>query len=705
MAAVSQTIQQFLSGVSREPDKNKKPGSVDEATNVYPDTTFGLVKRPGTYFNAQLGNSSDLDSAYFFTFDYDDFAEQYIGAIYNQTLKIWNLATGVEATILDSDGGSALGTVTYLNGTKEQFRHVQRRDVLYLLNTSKTVAMSSTTAPGSLTSSKNTLSELPAASALSNGDIYRINGIDGAADDYVIKWVSNQYGSTWAETVLPGQKVSFDATTLPYTLTKVPNTTNQFIFTTSAWTSRVSGVEANEPNSREPSFVGQKISNLFFYKNRLGFVSSANVIMSQPLEFLNFWRNSSLTLSEADPIDLTASSLDDVSLFAVQPMTQGLVLFGTREQFVMTSGNSNVLTPSTASISSISQYEVSALIDPLLLKDKIYFVAKADSYSRMMSFMTRGDNNNPIVVDESKVVTTWLPKDLNRAFRSNQNDFIGLIDNSKHYVYFFRSLNVADETPLKSWFTWKLPGKVLNAFVKQDSVQFVVSANTKVSVVTAYINPNEDQKLVVSDKNVVTNPSLDYMQVPTGSNKTVTSGVTTITSGVFDPDNTDWIPVVVTTYDSSSSSSSNGKIYTATKTSDTTYTVDEDLSSTDIQFGFTFPYIVKLPKIYYRDGQTADYTASLTISRFKFAMGKTGVVSFGLTPRGEADAETVGGVEQSNWYRLDSAPIDDERMFTVPVHQRNDNFDVEITSTSPYPVSLLSMTWEGQYSPRYYQRS
>ena len=699
MAAVSQTIQQYLNGVSREPDKNKVPGSVDEAINAYPDTTFGLIKRPGTYHNAELGNSSDLDSAYFFTFNFDDFSEQYIGAVHGQTLQIWNLATGSLATILDSPGGSALGTVAYLNATKEQFRYVQRRDVLYLLNTNQTVAMSAATAPGTLTGTVNTLSELPAANTLTAGDIYRINGIDGAADDYVIQWD----GTTWSETVLPGELISFDATTLPYTLTRT--STDNFVFTTSAWSNRVSGVAGNTGTSRQPSFVGQTISNLFFYKNRLGFVSVDNVIMSQPLEFLNFWRNSSLTLSDADPIDLTASSLDDVSLFAVQPMTQGLVLFGTREQFVMTSGNSNVLTPATASISSISQYEVSDLIDPLLIKDKIYFVAKADSYSRLMSMLTRGDNNNPVVIDESKIVTTWLPKDLNRAFRSNQNDFIGLIDNSKNYVYFFRSLNVSDQTPLKSWFSWELAGKVLNGFVKQDSIQFVISANSRVSVVTAYINPNEDRQLVVTDKGVVTNPSLDYMQEPTGANKSVSNGITTITSSVTDPNNPNWTPVVVTTYDSGSASSSNGKIYTVTKVNDTTYTVDEDLSLTDIQFGFTYPYTVKLPKVYYRNGEAADFTASLTISRFKFAMGKTGVVSFELQPRGQGNSETVGGVEQSNWYRLDSAPIDDERMFTVPVHQRNDNFDVEITSTSPYPVSLLSMTWEGQYSPRYYQRS
>ncbi len=307
--------------------KNKQSGSVKEAINAYPDSTFGLVKRPGTVFNAELGNSSDLDSAYFFTFNYDDFAEQYIGAVYSQTIKIWNLSTGVVATILDAPSGNAITTVSYLNGTKEQFRYVQRRDVLYLLNTDKTVAMSSATAPGTLTGTVNTLAELPAAANLSAGDIYRINGIDGASDDYVIKWD----GQTWSEVVLPGELISFDVTTLPYTLTRT--STNNFVFQASAWTNRVSGISGNTGTSRQPSFVGQKISNLFFYKNRLGFVSVDNVIMSQPLEFLNFWRNSSLTTSDADPIDLTASSLDDVSLFAVQPMTQGLVLFGTREQF------------------------------------------------------------------------------------------------------------------------------------------------------------------------------------------------------------------------------------------------------------------------------------------------------------------------------------------------------------------------------------
>ena len=47
MAAVTQTIPNFLGGVSNQPDDKKLPGQVKEALNVYPDPTFGLQKRPG----------------------------------------------------------------------------------------------------------------------------------------------------------------------------------------------------------------------------------------------------------------------------------------------------------------------------------------------------------------------------------------------------------------------------------------------------------------------------------------------------------------------------------------------------------------------------------------------------------------------------------------------------------------------------------
>ena len=47
MPAITQRINNFLGGVSTQPDTKKLPGQVTEAKNVYPDPALGLTKRPG----------------------------------------------------------------------------------------------------------------------------------------------------------------------------------------------------------------------------------------------------------------------------------------------------------------------------------------------------------------------------------------------------------------------------------------------------------------------------------------------------------------------------------------------------------------------------------------------------------------------------------------------------------------------------------
>ena len=47
MAAVTQTITNYLGGVSKQTDEKKIPGQVRECLNALPDPTFGLMKRPG----------------------------------------------------------------------------------------------------------------------------------------------------------------------------------------------------------------------------------------------------------------------------------------------------------------------------------------------------------------------------------------------------------------------------------------------------------------------------------------------------------------------------------------------------------------------------------------------------------------------------------------------------------------------------------
>jgi len=62
-------------------------------------------------------------------------------------------------------------------------------------------------------------------------------------------------------------------------------------------------------------------------------------------------------------------------------------------------------------------------------------------------------------------------------------------------------------------------------------------------------------------------------------------------------------------------------------------------------------------------------------------------------------------VTAANTYLADDVPLEDSTVFTIPVHQRSKNFNLRVFTDSPFPVSLNSMMWEGNYSPRFYRRT
>ena len=67
------------------------------------------------------------------------------------------------------------------------------------------------------------------------------------------------------------------------------------------------------------------------------------------------------------------------------------------------------------------------------------------------------------------------------------------------------------------------------------------------------------------------------------------------------------------------------------------------------------------------------------------------------------------------WYNLSPTQIADtylasdialseQSVVSVPIHQKSNNFQLRVFNDSPFPVSLNSMMWEGNYSPRFYKR-
>ena len=99
MANLTQTIPAYIGGVSKFPDDKKEPGQVIDCKNGYPDTTFGLTKRPGFKFIKAFGDSATAYANAKWFHIHRDNDENYIGAIKGAVISIWNASTGVECTI------------------------------------------------------------------------------------------------------------------------------------------------------------------------------------------------------------------------------------------------------------------------------------------------------------------------------------------------------------------------------------------------------------------------------------------------------------------------------------------------------------------------------------------------------------------------------------------------------------------------------
>ena len=195
-----------------------------------------------------------------------------------------------------------------------------------------------------------------------DGTILKVNNTeDSDADDYFVRFTTQSEGipgsGSWEETVAPNTITTLNSATMPQALIRQAdgNFSLEPLNSDSAfegWGTREVGDEKSNPT---PSFVGRGISNMFFHANRLGFLSEDAVILSQPGDYFNFFVESALTISDADPIDVTASSTKPAILVAAETSAKGLILFAETSQHLLATSEI-AFAASTVKLTEISNY-------------------------------------------------------------------------------------------------------------------------------------------------------------------------------------------------------------------------------------------------------------------------------------------------------------------------------------------------------------
>jgi hypothetical protein len=555
-----------------------------------------------------------------------------------------------------------------------------------------------------------------------HGNTVRILNSESADDDYYVKYVA--YNGTggdgyWEETLARDASPGLDAATMPHELVNTGATT--FTFGPIAWNGRLTGDNTTSP---EPSFIGSAISSTFFYSNRFGVLSGDNIFLGVANDSYNFFVKSALTQIDSDPIDLNVSSVRPVTLSDVLPSPQGLILFSERQQFQLYATDASILTPSSAVIRALSNYEMATDIAPIDVGTSPAFVSRVPGYSKLFTLQLRDVEQTPIVVDISKAVLEWIPDTVDGMTTSPPNSVIMLVDRDTSYLYLYRYYNNGKEDLFQAWTKWQLPNTIQAAKIINDAVYVVGQHEDEYTIGKIELDEIPNGSVIAEASDISGNSCLDFATRPVKPDPAVDAVVYDETNDItkvyvpFTPiqDKEGAMLLTVPTADSGTDdelASDQGYWAAATERTEIGtgfryFEVKGDFSgyADGIVVGYNYDFEATLPKFYFRRNEvTTDYTATLTISRVKFSIGKTGAVTFKIKATGANDWSNIQHTAEADYYSGDTNPVVSERVFTVPVHRRNTNFELKVTSNYPYPVSLVSMMWEGNYSPRFYRRT
>jgi hypothetical protein len=553
----------------------------------------------------------------------------------------------------------------------------------------------------------------------------RVLNSDNAEDDYHVKFVAydttlNRGRGYWEETVARDVSAGFDVDTMPHELANTGATT--FTFDTINWSAREAGDDDTSP---VPAFIGDPITSTFFYNNRLGILSTDNINFSVANDPYNFFVKSALTQIDSDPIDLNVASVRPVTLSDVLPSPQGLLVFSERQQFQVFTTDGSILTPTSTIVRSVSNYEMNTNIAPVDVGTTTAFVSNVSGYSKLFTLQLRDVEQPPIVVDISKVVLEWIPDTIDNLTVSPQNSVIMLIDRDTSYLYLYRYYNNGEKDLFQAWTKWELPGTIQTAKILNDSVIVVSQHEDEYTIGSITLDEIPSGDVVATASGINGNSCLDMATRPVSPNPgTVNAVVYDSTNDLtkiyvpftpFAQQNAMMLLTVPLADDGTDAEIDADAGYYATAyertESGTNYRYFEVKGNfTDyadgIVVGYPYDFEATLPRFYFRrDQNTTDFTAALTVSRAKFSVGRTGAVTFKLKATGSNEWRNVQHTADADYYSADSNPVKSERQFIVPIHQRNTNFELKVTSDFPYPVSLVSMMWEGNYTPRFYRRS
>ena len=365
-------------------------------------------------------------------------------------------------------------------------------------------------------------SDLPAQGA-KNGFVAKVKGDNTInQDDFYVKFEADDLGKgVWRECLAPQLDRHFNVTTMPHRLvrlfdddeittanplgitfvfepvTSVTDTRTVDTVSTAyeriGWRARLAGDDDLNPF---PSFVGGAITDIFFHKNRLGFLNDENVIFSESGNYYNFFPLTVITGVDSNPIDVTVSN-DKVSLLKhAVPFSETLLFFSELQQFKLS--EQAILSPSTVSIDVTTQFETDARAKPVSVGRYVFFAFQRGEFSGVREYFV--DNRKEVndAVEVTAHVPQYIPgKITNLVSSSNEQILVCQSSDEPQNLYIYKYYWQASDKIKSSWSVWKFGNDILNCSFIGSTLQILI--NRSDGAYLENINLSTDSSIAVME--------------------------------------------------------------------------------------------------------------------------------------------------------------------------------------------------------------
>ena len=611
-------------------------------------------------------------------------------------------ANGIGFKVVNTSTGSSVSTsqgLSNYSGFTSHFTFEEFDSVIYGKPTDGNAAYTITTSDGSGNTAMYAIrdeiqdfSKLPFYAK--TGVIMKITGEEGdELSDYYVKF-SGKSG-VWNETLAPATSLGVTNSTMPHAL--INNNDGTFTFQELAWTDRVCGDADSNPN---PTFIGRKINNLTYYKNRLGILSGENLVLTENASFFNYFATTSTQVLDTDPIDIAASGTQVNTLKNSVGFNESLLLFSDTAQYKLDSSGESI-SPTSAILNEVSSFEHDDKVTPVSAGKFAYFAQARTSGTAIREYFADDDTLTNDGMDITVSVGNLIPSNCYQIVSNTTEDTLIFLtsatgdtqtapfsgtasstdaDTMYIYKYFFDG----GEKVQNAWSKWTFTGaKIIGAMSLESFIYVVISEGTTTKLAKIDLRN-------LKDATIGHGVYIDLKTSVTGTYASGT-GLTTFTSpygaktGLIAVDR------------------NNGNNYTATNTAGSTYTIVGD--HTDLYIGVPYESKYTLSPQYVREntgrGLVAVTSGRYQIRNISFNFENSGFFQVEVTPTNRDKSTSI-----MNGYIIGTAtsiigqPAIATGTLRVPVQSQNSEFTLDIKSSSHLPMYISGAEVEGYYHNR-----